>query len=419
LERLHRRQAVLRAAFHGSDSEERPGGLDDREGGYLMGDGIEGIDELLRDRLLIMVRDRSAIDVLPHVRPRTGGMVLTGADAPVRCREIRNAFPGTVVAMDLESHTREVATAEAPFGLRTSYGWRWLGLTELNELLDGQRENKASFAMTPTCFIPADETGDAAVLKAVIREANRLGRDDTVVLLPCSYRWLQGVSLLHLVEQIRACRHPVALIMQADEDPLKRSRVPEGLRQLCRSCPRLLLWRTDLAAFDAMAHGALGAAVGASAVLRFGVAPRPDNGGGGHKPYTVVLVRRLLRYLRVATLQDWFAHIDPWTCGCAVCKGAALTRFTDSNADVLAALQHTVCELYSLHDELDSTLPGHEREDWWRQQLADSWDHHRLLAAQTDTEVSFPKVLQAWRRPSPLPLTTTEKPRRQDQSGPS
>ncbi|WP_051745011.1 hypothetical protein [Streptomyces yerevanensis] len=388
-----------------------------------MGDGIEGIDELLRDRLLIMARDRWAIDVLPHVRPRTGGLVLTGADAPVRCREIRNAFPSMVVAMDLESHTREVASADAPFGLRTGYGWRSLDLTDLNEILDGQRENKASFAVTPTCFIPADETGDAAVLKAVIREANRLRREDTVVLLPCSYRWLKGVSLLHLVEQIRACRHPVALIMQADTDPLNRSHVPEGLRQLCRSCPRLLLWRTDLAAFDAMAHGALGAAVGASAVLRFGVAPRPDNGGGGHKPYTVVLVRGLLRYLRVATLQDWFARTDPWTCDCAVCKGAALTRFTDSDADVLAALQHTVRELYALHEELDSTLPGHERIEWWRQKLTDSWEHHRLLASQTDTEVSFPKVLQAWRRPSPLPLPSpaTEKPRSagQDQSGPS
>ncbi|MFD9862309.1 hypothetical protein [Streptomyces alboflavus] len=385
-----------------------------------MGYGLEGIDELLRDRLLVMIRERAAVDVLPHVGRRTGGLVLTGADAPVRCREIRSAFPGMVVAMDLESHTREVATADAPFGLRTSYGWRALGLADLNEILDGQRENRASFAVTPTCFIPADETGDAATLKAVIREANRLHRTDTVVLLPCSYQWLRGVSLLHLVEQIRACRHPVALIMQASNvDPLSRAHVPEGLRQVCRSCPRLLLWRTDLAAFDAMAHGAWGAAVGASAVLRFGVAPRPDNGGGGHKPYTVVLVRRLLRYVRVATLQDWFAHIDPWTCDCAVCEGAALTRFTDTDADVLAALQHTVRELYALHEELEATLPGHERENWWRQQLTDSSDHHRLLASQTDTEVSFPKVLQAWRRPSPLPLPVPAEPRGQDHSGTS
>lgn len=380
-----------------------------------MGDGLEGIEELLRDRLLIMARERTAVDVLPHVGRRTGGMILTGADAPARCREIRNASPGMVVAMDLESHTREVATAAAPFGLRTSYGWRALGPSGLNEVLDGQRENKASFAVTPTCFIRADETGEAAVLRSVIKEANRLHRADTVVLLPCSYQWLRGISLLHLVEQIRACRHPVALIIEASSvDPLTRARIPEGLRQLCRSCPRLLMWRTDLAAFDAMAHGALGAAVGASAVLRFGVAPRPDTGGGGHKPYTVVLVRRLLRYLRVATLQDWFAHINPWTCDCAVCQGAPLTRFTDTDTDVLAALQHTVSELYALHEELEATLPGHERESWWRQQLADSLDHHRLLASQTDMEMSFPRVLQAWRRPSPLPVPTAEEPRGQD-----
>ncbi|MFJ8182252.1 hypothetical protein [Streptomyces sp. NPDC096105] len=384
------------------------------------GAGTGGIDELLRDRLLIMVNDRSANEVLPHVPARTGGLVVTGADAPVRCRAIRNAYPETVVVMDHESHTRRTATADAPFGLRTAYGWRDLDLTGLDEVLDGQRDNKASYAVTPTCFVPADEAGGAPVLGAVIGQANRLHREDTVVLLPCSWRWLRRSSLPLLADRIRACRHPVALIMQAKDDPMEREQAAEGLRQLCRSCPRLVVWRTDLAAFDAMAHGALGAAVGVSAALRHGVAPRPENGGGGHKPYPVVLVRRLLRYHRVATLQDWFAHVDPWTCDCAVCKGAPLTRFTDHDADVTVALRHSVCELYALHEELDATLAGDERLGWWRQQLADAWEHHRLLAARTGTEVPFPKVLQAWRRQSPtaLPGTAGEQ-RGQKRSGPS
>ncbi|WP_234442064.1 hypothetical protein [Streptomyces sp. NRRL S-1448] len=381
--------------------------------------GIEGIDELLRDRLLIMVNDRSALYVLPHVPARTGGLVLTGAAAAVRCREIRNARPETVVITDHGSHTEQIATVDAPFGLKTRWGWRELDVSGLNEALDGQRDNKASCAVTPTCFIPNDRTADDAVLKAVIRQANQLRRQDTVVLMPCSWHWLKRSHLSALAEQIQACRHPVALILQADGDPLERVQVPEGLRQLCRSCPRLVLWRTDLAAFDAMAHGALGAAVGASAVLRHGVAPRPGNGGGGHKPYPVVLVRRLLRYHRVARLQDWFAHIAPWTCDCAVCRGAALTRFTGSDADVVAALQHTVRELYGLHAELDATLPGDERIGWWRQQLADAWEYHRLLASQTDTELAFPKVLQAWRRPCPPALPMVGRRRAQDGPRPS
>ncbi|MFG2358591.1 hypothetical protein [Streptomyces sp. NPDC048521] len=383
------------------------------------GDGIEGIDELLRDRLLIMVNDRSAIDVLPYVPPRTGGLVLTGAAAPVRCREIRNALAETVVVMDYGSHTQRIATPDAAFGLGSGQGWRNLDVTGLDEILDGQRDNKASYAVTPTCFIPADEAGGASVLSAVIGQANQLRREDTVVLLPCSWRWLRRSSVPLLAQQIRACRHPVALIMQAYGDPLERAQAAEGLRQLCRSCPRLVLWRTDLAAFDAMAHGALGAAVGVSAVLRHGVAPQPGNGGGGHKPHPVVLIRRLLRYHRVATLQDWFAHVDPWTCDCAVCKGAPLTRFTDRNADVVAALQHSVCELYALHEELDATLAGDERIGWWRQQLADAWEYHRLLATQTGTEVPFPKVLQAWRHQSPVALTTSEEQQDQERSGPS
>jgi hypothetical protein len=383
------------------------------------GAGIETIDELLRERLLIMVNDRSVNGVLPYVPTRTGGLVVTGAEAPVRCRAIRSAFPETVVVMDHESHTRRTATADAPFGLKTAYGWRDLDPAGLDEVLDGQRDNKASYAVTPTCFIPAEEAGGASVLSAVIGQANLLRREDTVVLLPCTWRWLRRSSLPHMAEQIRACRHPVALILQADGDPLERDQTAEGLRRLCRSCPRLVLWRTDLAAFDAMAHGALGAAVGVSAVLRHGVAPRPDNGGGGHKPYPVVLVRRLLRYHRVATLQDWFAHVDPWTCDCAVCKGDALTRFTDRRTDVEAALQHSICELYALHEGVEATLPGDERTDWWRQHIADAWEYHRLLASQTGTEISFPKVLQAWRRQSPLALPGTEEQRDQERSEPS
>ncbi|WP_234326701.1 hypothetical protein [Streptomyces sp. NRRL S-337] len=392
---------------------------EEREGDDLVRPGIEGIDELLRDRLLIMVNDRSAIDVLPYVPARTGGLVLTGAAAPVRCREIRNARPEMVVVTDHGSHTEHIASVDAPFGLKTRGGWRELDVTGLNEVLDGQRDNRASYAVTPTCFIEGDETADLPVLNAVIRQANQLRRQDTVVLVPCSWRWLRRSCVSHLSEQIQACRHPVALILQADGDPLDRVQAPEGLRQLCRSCPRLVLWRTDLAAFDAMAHGALGAAVGASAVLRHGVAPRPGTGGGGHKPYPVVLVRRLLRYHRVATLQDWFAHIAPWTCDCAVCGGAALTRFTDSDAHTVAALRHTVCELYGLHEELDATLPGDERIGWWRQQLADAWEYHRLLASQTDTEVAFPKVLQSWRRPCPPALPMVGRRRAQDRSRPS
>ncbi|MET9357187.1 hypothetical protein ABZY14_30030 [Streptomyces sp. NPDC006617] len=322
--------------------------------------------------------------------------------------------------MDYGSHTRRTATTDAPFGMMSDQGWRDLDLAGLDEVLDGQRDNGASYSVTPTCFIPAaDEAGSARVLAAATAQVNRLRRQDMVLLVPCSWRWLRRTSLSFLAEQIRACRHPVALVMQADGDPLERNQAAEGLRRLCRSCPRLVLWRTDLAAFDAMAHGALGAAVGGSAALRHGVAPRPDKGGGGHKAYPVVLVRRLLRYHRVATLQDWFAHIAPWTCDCPVCRGAALTRFTDRKADTIAALQHSVCELYALHEELDATLVGDERTGWWRQQLADAWEYHRLLAAQTGTEVSFPKVLQAWRRQSPMALPRAQEQPGHDRAGPS
>ncbi|MFF4254950.1 hypothetical protein ACFY1L_27455 [Streptomyces sp. NPDC001663] len=206
-----------------------------------MGEDSDGLLHLLNDRLLIMANDKKAIDLLPYVDKRTGGLVLTGADAPTRCRHLRNRYPDIVVAVDLAGHEHAVATATRPFGYHAKDGWRTLDLAGLEEILNGQLANKAAFAVTPTAFIPHDATGDARVLQAVISQANQLRRTDTVVLLPCSWRWLTGDSLQQLIRQVRASRHPVALIMQHGSDPLKARGVIEGLRQLCRSCPQLLL----------------------------------------------------------------------------------------------------------------------------------------------------------------------------------
>ncbi|MEV0171144.1 hypothetical protein AB0I00_08440 [Streptomyces sp. NPDC050803] len=202
-----------------------------------MEEGSSDLLHLLNDRLLIMANETKATDLLPHVDKRTGGLILTGADAPTRCRHLRNRHPDTVVAVDLAGHEHGVATATRPFGYRAKDGWHALDLAGVEEILNGQLANKAAFAVTPTAFIPRDDDGDARTLKAVISQANELERADTVVLLPCSWRWLTGDSLEHLIRQVRASRHPVSLIMQHWRDPLKARGVIEGLRQLCRSCP--------------------------------------------------------------------------------------------------------------------------------------------------------------------------------------
>ncbi|MET9544347.1 hypothetical protein ABZY36_03405 [Streptomyces sp. NPDC006627] len=367
-------------------------------------DGGSGLTDLLRDRLLTMVNDRSAIAVLPHVDRVLGGLVVTGAQASARCRDIRNSYPDLVVAVDLESHTRATASVATPFGITTRTGWEWLDAFGLQEVLEGQLRNRASFAVTPTCFIRHDEAEGDAVLRSVVARANALERDDMVVLLPCSYKWLQPKSLPTLATWIGACRHPTAVILQSDGDPLKSPGVAEGLRRLCRTCPRLTVWRTDLAAFDAMAHGALGGAIGTTAALRHGMDPARRGGGGSHKAFPVALVRRILRYVRTSTLLDWFAAMDPWVCECGVCRGSPLTRFDDTSRSVLAAMGHNVRCLYTLHRELADTLSGHDRLEWWRQQLDDALAFHQQIARQAQMEIDFPRVLQAWRRASPASL---------------
>ncbi|MFE3587774.1 hypothetical protein ACFXOY_09620 [Streptomyces niveus] len=350
----------------------------------------------------MVANSRSAVDMLPHVERRLGGLVLTGVTSLAQCRALRHVSPDLVLAVDHESHTLAYATETEAFGLRTSDGWRHLATDDLDEVLTGQLRNGASFAVTPTMFL--GHTDGPPTLRNIMRQANRLRREDTVVLIACSYKWLQAPLLNELADRIGECPHPVALTLASNGDPLERQGVPEGLRQLCRTCPNVVLWRTDLAAFDALAHGALAGAIGITASLRHGAAPDRAGGGGGWRPFPVVLVGRLLRYLRVETLQDWFAHSDPWTCDCPVCAGAPLTRFTDTTASVLTARQHDVHALYNLHREAVASSPGHDRLEWWRQKLQDSYDLHRQLARQADMELSIPRVLQAWRRQTPLPL---------------
>ncbi|MEV0171145.1 hypothetical protein AB0I00_08445 [Streptomyces sp. NPDC050803] len=122
-------------------------------------------------------------------------------------------------------------------------------------------------------------------------------------------------------------------------------------------------------------------------------------------PYPVVLVRDLLEYRRVTTLQHWEARIGPWPCECRVCEGRSLTRFENSPAAVPETQWHTACELYALHDELTSTHAGWERLLWWRQMVAEAIERHHHLSTRLGEEVpTHPQVLHDWQQPSPPPL---------------
>jgi hypothetical protein len=208
---------------------------------------------LLKDRLLTVAGSDAEL-VVQGVDASRGGLVVSGASSLAAVQRLRAGFPDLVLIPEPDAHTRRSATPEAPFGLPQADGLFGVGL---GEALDAQRAAGASVALTPTQFITA---GDAPSLKAAVQTANRLDRQDALLLLPVAWPWVRDPDVRQLVAAMLRSRHPVALALGADADPLDHKGVPDGLRRLAGDVAHLVLWRTDLTAFDALSRGALSAA---------------------------------------------------------------------------------------------------------------------------------------------------------------
>lgn len=151
--------------------------------------------------------------------------------------------------------------------------------------------------------------------------------------------------------------------------------MPEGLRAWTAAVPWVMPWRTDLAAFDAMAHGAKAGAIGISSwrasVTIHSASERVAPNVTDRTPR--VLVPELLRYVRAGQLQDRFGSSRPWTCRYPFCVGRAIDRFTASPDDHLQAHKHSVAGLLALHDEMSAS--GHEANLWWTERLRPQRQH--------------------------------------------
>ncbi|MDA2807297.1 hypothetical protein [Nocardiopsis suaedae] len=282
---------------------------------------------------------------LGDVSPVDGGLVFCGRRAADNAAEAlrEDGFTGPVL-IDPSAYERHVATPERPFV--TGQG-SLLAEDGLQEELERQRERKATVALTPTAFLKA---GDRASLEAVAERASDLGGDDVLLALPLDMDWLRGSRHHDLIALLPRIALPKALILCAPRDPLSSMSAARNLREVISSAPGIGLLRSDLAALDAMVHGAGFAAVGDSASARHGPVP---GGRGAPRPRRdpAVLFPRALSYHYGETLATAFeGATEVPRCHCAPCRewGAAhgtadglrpLTSFTDS-ADRADAHRH-------------------------------------------------------------------------------
>lgn len=348
--------------------------------------------DLLFGRVLLQLGQRDAESGVLHRLPwgtAASGIVLTGKQNLGTLAAIRAAHPGLVLALEPDVDRDHIATVDGPFVLPPA---DLFGTATLERMLDDQIEAGASIALTPTGHVRA---GDSDTAKAVIEVANGLDRDDVVVRLPVDAPWLR-TNAKQLAAIVARSRHPVALSLAHEMDPMDGRGVAASMRELTLSVANLALWRTDLSAIAHVCDGGWAGAVGFVPSLRHGLSPGNSGRAINWRDKTPhVLLRDHLRYMRGSHLQDTFASSEPPHCGCSVCNGGPLDRFSESGADRLVAHEHNAAGLLDMVSELQH-LPPHRRLEWWQERLRRALSAHEQTARQTGRHLAIPNVVAAW-----------------------
>ncbi|MEV0307180.1 hypothetical protein [Nonomuraea fuscirosea] len=354
----------------------------------------------IAQRALTLERANLLLEAPGYLHPDHGGLVVCGTGCSARLYTLRRTFAG-VLAEDCAAYEKEVATTDAPFRLPENV----LFGGDLDSALQEQLDNGASFAVTPTRYIKA---GNPAALKAVVKAAKALQRDDVVVTLPVSIVWLRPETRAALVAAIRAINHPVALILGGQYDPLQQfAAAPQQLRELLADVPGTGLWRTDLAGFDALAHGAGFVGIGAGGSLRHLVpaGERAETSGGGPN-YPSVLIPELLRFSSAKFVADLYANTDPPRCACSQCEGRPLDDFLGLTNPVKAAAHaHNSATWNAWLPELLEQPTLADRQIWWRARCRQAVNAHTLenIRIKQPNRLKPPKSLEKW---ASLPLRT-------------
>lgn len=321
----------------------------------------------------------------------TTGLVVGGSSMLTTIRQIRAIVPELFIMCDPPESGKYFASADCPFPLGPSAEPEGLlPLPTLAERLDSQITAGANVAVTPTGYIRAN---DRETLRAVIQQANELQRDDTIVQLPLDYQWLRDNPLTMLTAAINRSAHPIAITLgDSNSDPLGRARVLDGARSLCTLDTPPMFHRIDLGGFHLMGHGALAASIGVIGSKRRAKVPDAEGFSPSTNQGATVLVQALLRFKRSLDMQtQWFGSKLPYTCPCAICRGAAIDRF--ESYDDPDASRHNATGLINYINE--AHLRGGYRR-YWPDMVSEAEVAHVTLGAYVGTRVPVPSEVKAW-----------------------
>lgn len=351
--------------------------------------------EILGGRLLVVTGDTDARQHVPLIDRDAEGLVLTSHNRVKDARAIRQYAPDVVTVIEPQYAMTAFATPERPLVLPDDDG---LMTFDVDAILDAQRDAGAHIAMTPTGYVRA---GEPDTLRAVVAASHKISRDDTLHRVFLAPQYLHPDNLRQTRAILRKCHLPIALTVASKTDPMLNPGVVDGLRDLFSTLEWAMLWRGDLAAFDALAHGAPSASIGTLTSTRHGV-PADQRGQRSPEDRTPsVLVVELARYIRSGKLRNWYAATTAPSCPCQVCQGRTLDRFEDEPADRAIATEHNLLAMRALRERLFAAA---DMRTAWHEYVEDAITAHAEVAALTSVKTRVPGVLNQWALRQPLPV---------------
>ncbi|SNT64134.1 hypothetical protein SAMN05216276_11118 [Streptosporangium subroseum] len=351
--------------------------------------------QLLAGRVLYQENARFLPRLRDCVDAKLSGVVMTGKKADERASQLREAGYRGVLLIDSAAYMTHTATPDEPFLLPQDSLFN-----DLDNCLTFQLHRGADVALTPTGYIPP---AASKVLKAVMRAAKQIERDDVVVVLPVDIAWLNPEHIAQFIAACTEIRQPKAVILTRQFDPLKAFKeAPANLRRLVSEVEHIALLRTDLAALDAMTYGALFAGIGADSSIRHAVpaGERPQtaqNGGGAQFPS--VLLPNLMRFSWGPTLANRYANAEPVRCDCPACQGRGLDRFnTPDGPTRIESEDHNAYTWGAWVNELAACSSAAERRQLWRDRCAHAVGRYELENVRIEQPRAFqaPPALKAW-----------------------
>ena len=326
---------------------------------------------------LAALSDTDALPTAAVFANRSGmPLMVRGEAAGSQIRQLRNASHNAPLVADAGLWSGRVATRRNPIGITNQDALFGMSLDQWGTAaLAG---SGASAVLTPSLFVPPQAW---PVLQALVDALTAVTHPAVVAFVPTSTAMLDQSSFptfRRILDRLHDRR--VAWMFAGTREALAAYDRITALRTLMADHPASWVCAVDpLIATDALAHGADTAFVGVRSGLRWPASPGDSNGGGNAKDFIPGLFNRELLSLRSPSVYaDWYVAAPSPVC--QIC-GRAVDRYTSTDADKLAVLEHNLHATNAFGLELlaqpETTRAGWLHDERVRAFLA----HHRLNPA--------------------------------------